>query len=111
MPNQEEIKKSYAKFVAKVWSDERFRQRVLSDPATVLKESGFSVPEGKEVKIIETDMEKTVYFILPAKPVAPLSDINVEEAAIKHSFSENVKEGVPFSVYIGVTFRCQPCFM
>jgi Nitrile hydratase, alpha chain len=102
----------YAKFVAKVWSDESFRQRVLSDPATVLKESGFSVPEGKEVKIIEADMVKCVYFILPAKPAEPLSDINVEQAAMEHSFSQDVKEGIPFSVYLGdLPLRCEVCFM
>ncbi len=101
----------YAEFVANVWSDEVFRQRFLSDPATVLRESGFTVPDGKEVRIIEVDMAKYVYFILPTKPDEP-SDIDVERAAIEHSFSEDVEEGIPFSVYLGeLTLRCIPCFM
>ena len=112
MPNQDDVKDSYAKFVAKVWLDESFRQRVLSDPATVLRESGFSVPEGKEVKIIEVDMVNYVYFILPAKPDEPLSDIDFEQAAIERSFTEKFKEGVPFSAYLaGATPRCIPCFI
>jgi hypothetical protein len=86
MPNEEEIKKRYAKFVAKVWGDEGFRQRLMSDPAAVLRESGFDVPEGKEVKILEVDVEKTIHFILPTKPAEPFSEIDVEQG---HLFAKS----------------------
>jgi hypothetical protein len=108
---QRDDKKRYAKFVAKVWSDEAFRLRVKSSPVRVLREFGFKVPKGKKIKIVEVDFEKTVCFVLPKKPADPLPDINVEQAALKYSFSKYVKEGVPFSIYLGVTERCYPCFI
>ena len=68
MPNEEEAKRRYAKFVAKTWADEEFRQNVMSDPAAALRQFGFNIPEGKEVKIIEEDPEKIIHFVLPKKP-------------------------------------------
>jgi hypothetical protein len=77
---RKEIAKRYAKLVAKAWADEAFRQHLISNPATVLRESGFDVPEGKDVRIIEADMEKTIYFVLPPKPAEAFSESDVDPA-------------------------------
>lgn len=75
---QKELAKRYAQFVAKVWADEGLRERLMSDPAPVLREAGFSLPEDKDVKIIELDMKKNFYFIVPTKSAEPFSDIQLE---------------------------------
>jgi hypothetical protein len=82
MPDAQDSQLRYAKFVARVWADEDLRRRLLSDPATVLKELEFDVPAGKEVKIIEADLGKFVYVILPTKPIDLPPDVNLEQIAL-----------------------------
>jgi len=66
--NQEqESAKKYGKIVAKAWSDPAFKQRLMENPAEVLREEGIDVPEGIEVKVIETP-KPTRYFVLPDEP-------------------------------------------
>jgi hypothetical protein len=81
MPFDEEMRRRYAKFVAKTWADEGFRQRALADPAGALSQFGITIPPGKDVKLIEGDPEKTVPFILPTKPANLASGTNLEQAA------------------------------
>ena len=38
--------------VADTWDDPALKQRLLDDPATVLKERGISVPEGVSVNVV-----------------------------------------------------------
>src|SRR5829696_1640769 len=64
--NQESAKK-YGKIVAKAWSDPAFKQRLMENPAEVLKEEGVDVPAGIEVRVIETP-ESRRFFILPEEP-------------------------------------------
>jgi hypothetical protein len=40
----EEQGKKYAKLIAKTWSDESFKEKLLSDPRAVLEAEGISVP-------------------------------------------------------------------
>ena len=64
---REEFQKAYGRVVARAWSDEAFKERVVFDPLTVFRENGIPVPEGVHVKVIE-NTEKSVHFILPPKP-------------------------------------------
>ena len=64
---REEFQKAYGRMVIRAWSDEAFKERLLSDPITVFKETGIAVPQGLDVKVIE-NTEKAVHFILPPKP-------------------------------------------
>ena len=84
---QRELEKRYAKLVAGVWADEEFRERLFSDPATVLKEAGFKVQEGRPVKVIELDMEEDFYFVLPKKPRGPFTDTSIESVITKSRVS------------------------
>lgn len=45
--------KVYGQIVAKAWSDDAFREQLLRDPATVLRDNGIDVPEGVEVTVVE----------------------------------------------------------
>jgi len=65
--NREQFQKAYAKIVAKAWADEGFKQRLLSDPTTVLKENGIDVPDGVEFRVIEST-SNLVYLTLPPRP-------------------------------------------
>ena len=85
--NRRELEKRYAKLVARVWADEEFRERLFSNPETVLKEAGFTVGEGRPVKVLELDVEKNFYFILPDKPSESFTDVAVESVLMKSHFS------------------------
>ena len=63
----EEIRKKYAKIVAKAWADEDYKKNLLSNTDAVLKEEEFEIPNGLKIKIIE-EPENTKIFILPQMP-------------------------------------------
>ena len=67
MAEQKGQAKQWAKIVAKAWSDDEYRQRLIEDPVSVLTEEGFEVPEGLEIKVVEAT-EKQLWMILPPKP-------------------------------------------
>ncbi|AFM23537.1 NHLP leader peptide family RiPP precursor [Desulfomonile tiedjei] len=58
---------TFGKIVAKAWSDEAFKQRLLLETDAVLKEHGIRVPEDIEVKIVENTKE-LIYITLPLPP-------------------------------------------
>ena len=62
--------------VAKAWSDELFKKRLLADPAAVLKEHGIAVPAEMAVKVVE-DSARVVHLILPERP----GEVSDEELA------------------------------
>ena len=68
------------KLIAKAWTDESFRQQLLSNPkAVVEQEFGEQLPEGMNVEIIQ-EPANTLYIVLPAKPESSGSDeLNDEE--------------------------------
>ena len=76
---RDEQAKAYGRIVAKAWADEAFKQRLLADPAAVLKAEGLAVPEGVELRLVE-NTDKVVHLTLPAKP-AELSDEQLDDVA------------------------------
>ena len=72
---REEQGKKYAKLIAKAWSDEAFKERLLTDSRTVLEAEGIIVPPGVDVKVVEqTDTQ--LFMVIPIKP------LNVECAVL-----------------------------
>ena len=67
MVKQNENQKQWAKIVAKAWADEDYKQRLLADPTSVMKEEGLEVPEGVKFKCVEATKSKT-WLVLPPKP-------------------------------------------
>ena len=59
--------KKWAVCVAKAWADEDYKQRLITDPAAVLKEEGISVPEKMKVKVVENTND-TTHIVLPLAP-------------------------------------------
>jgi len=66
---QRDFRKAYGKIVAKAWADEGFKQRLLSDATTALRENGIDVPEGAKFMVAKS-MNTLIHLILPAKPVS-----------------------------------------
>ena len=79
-----ERQEKWAKVVARAWTDDGFKQRLLSDPASVLNEAGLNVPDGVQVDAVE-NTDRLIHLVLPAKPTA--GDISSEHMPIDASFS------------------------
>ena len=76
----QESEKAWGKVVAKAWSDELFKKRLLADPKTVLKEHGIEVPETTTVKVVE-DSDTSVTLILPPPPAEELTEDELKQVA------------------------------
>jgi hypothetical protein len=74
--NQEEQAKKMSQLIAKCWSDEGFKQKVLADPAATLKAEGVELPVGVSFKAHE-NTDKVVHLVTPAKP----TDLTDEDLA------------------------------
>jgi hypothetical protein len=73
----------YAKVVARAWTDEAFKRRLLADPVAALAEMGGRVPADMTVRVVE-NTDKLVYLDLPARPAETgLSHQALEKAAIE----------------------------
>ena len=77
---QDQQAKAYGRLVAKAWSDEAFKQRLMADPAAVLRAEGVTVPPGTDVRLVE-NTDKVVHLTLPAKPAGDLSDEQLGQVA------------------------------
>lgn len=64
--SKDPFEKAKTEIIARAWSDEKFKKRLLGHPKEVLKEYGFSVPSSIEVEILENTSKKA-YFVLPIK--------------------------------------------
>src|SRR5690348_6215614 len=45
------LDEAWGRIVARAWADEQLKQRLLCDPAAVLREYGVEVPDGAVVKV------------------------------------------------------------
>ena len=59
--------KVMGKLVSRAWSDPSFKERLLSHPAEVIRESGIPVPDGIAIRVHE-DSASVRNIVLPAKP-------------------------------------------
>ncbi|MBR1153712.1 NHLP leader peptide family RiPP precursor [Bradyrhizobium sp. JYMT SZCCT0428] len=75
--------KQWSKIVEKAWHDESYKNRLKSDPETVLKEEGIAPPEGVQVKLVE-NTPSLVHLTLPAKIVEDISEKDLETVAGGH---------------------------
>ena len=83
---REEQGKKYAKLIAKAWSDESFKERLLTNSRAVLEAEGISVPPGVDVKVLEqTDAQ--VFIVIPKMPAVLVTDAIEERLAASACFS------------------------
>src|SRR4051794_37093251 len=65
-PQQEQVKQ-WSEVVARAWSDESFKQRLLSDPGAVLAEAGLPIPRNLQVQVHEATPTQ-FHLVLPPPP-------------------------------------------
>jgi hypothetical protein len=65
--NAPQQSKAWDQIVARAWTDESFKQRLLVDPATVLREHGLAVPAGVQVRVVE-NTDQVLHLTLPNRP-------------------------------------------
>ena len=78
--SEEQRRADYAKVVARAWSDESFKAKLLSDPHAALAEAGVEVPAGATVKVVENTKDR-LHLVLPPAPEAELSDEDLKKVA------------------------------
>ena len=76
----EERGKQYGQLIAKAWSDEGFKARLLANPKAAMAEVGMDAPEGVEIEVVESTQEKA-YLVIPPKPVGELSDEDLDKVS------------------------------
>ena len=78
--NVQEQQQAMGKIVAKAWADEAYKQRLINNPADVLKEEGLPVPDGITVKVVE-NTPTLFHVILPQNSEGELTDEQLDAAA------------------------------
>lgn len=73
------FQQKFGQIVEKTWNDEAFKQRLMRQPAEVLKEHGIDVPAGVNIQVLE-NTPQVHHFVLPAKPSA-LSESDLDQVA------------------------------
>ena len=64
--------------LARVWKDEAYKQKLLSDPRGTLTAAGISFPENVRLKI-HTDTADTLNLVIPRNPTdTELSDATLD---------------------------------
>jgi len=77
---QGDFNKLWSQLVAKAWADEKLRERLLSDPMTVMEEHGLRIPPGIQVKIVQ-NTTGVIHLPLPPKPTpAEISEEDLSQA-------------------------------
>ena len=74
------MRASYGKVVAKAWSDEGFKSKLLTNPGAALAEAGIDVPAGVTVNVVE-NTSNTMHLVLPQRPEGELSDEVLDKVA------------------------------
>ncbi len=81
MPEDNEtIEQLWAKLVAESSEDQNLRQRLLEEPASVLRENGVEVPEGATIKTLEKD-DRTIALTVTTNADGDLSEEELESVA------------------------------
>jgi hypothetical protein len=83
-PQRQEGMKQWGQVVARAWSDDAFKQRLIGDPKAVLTEAGLPVPPNLSVQVHETTPTQ-VHLVLPPPPTGreghKLSEAELDQVA------------------------------
>jgi hypothetical protein len=64
----------WSQIVGRAWADDDFKERLVADPAAILREYDLAPPAGVRVELLEEfeaapeDTDEVLYLVLPAKP-------------------------------------------
>jgi hypothetical protein len=80
-PRRQGQARTWGQVVARAWSDEGFKRRLLAEPGAVLREQGMDVPSGVEVRVVE-NTGRVAHLVLPPRPAeGELSEEQLAQAA------------------------------
>jgi Nitrile hydratase, alpha chain len=80
-PQRREQARKYGQVVARAWSDELFKRRLLAEPSAVLREQGIEMPSDVEVRVVQ-NTDRVVHLVLPPTPAEEeLSDEQLDRVA------------------------------
>ena len=67
MANQEERSRQMQQIIAKCWSDEAFKEKLVADPRATLAADGVEIPEGVKINVLSNTAD-TFHLVIPAMP-------------------------------------------
>jgi hypothetical protein len=70
----------FTRVVARAWTDDDFKARLLAEPDEVLRENGIDLKPGTEVRVVQ-NTDKVIHVGLPPRPQDELSDEALETVA------------------------------
>jgi len=76
--DQLENSKKWSHLVAQAQADEKLKQRLMDNPASVLQEHGIEVPTGVEVRVVE-NTDQPPYLALEAKLAAGATELTASQ--------------------------------
>ncbi len=79
-PQQQERAKQWGQVVARAWADAAYKQRLQTDPKSVLAEQGMAVPAGVAVQVHEATAE-VMHLVLPPPPSDQLDLERLDQVA------------------------------
>lgn len=68
---------SIQKAIARAWTDEKFKDKLLTEPHAALSESGVEIPSGTTIKVLE-DTPDTQHVVVPVAP-AQATELSIDE--------------------------------
>jgi len=77
--NQEEQGKKISQLIAKCWADEGFKQKILANPAAILRAEGLELRDDVSY-VAHENTDKVFHLVIPAKPTE-LSDEDLADVA------------------------------
>lgn len=77
--NQEEQGRKMSQVIARCWTDDAYKLKLLADPFVVLQARGVEFPDGLVLRAVE-NTEKVFHLVIPAKPT-DLSDEDLDAVA------------------------------
>ncbi|HEX4412016.1 MAG TPA: NHLP leader peptide family RiPP precursor [Lacipirellulaceae bacterium] len=108
----DEAGKKMSQLIAKCWSDDGFKRKLLADPAGTLKAEGSQVPAGLTIKAVE-NTDNVYHLVIPAKPTE-LSDADLDTVsggAAYYSWSTPCVQGPACWSLNGSASGCLPTIL
>jgi len=68
----QEIQDSWRNIVARAWSDDEFKRKLIEDPQAVLADAGLPVSQDVNYVVVENEPQ-CVHLVLPARPGGDVS--------------------------------------
>ena len=79
--NPNETSNPWGQVVTKAWTDETFKNRLLSSPSAVFQEVGMEVPQGLQVRVVE-NTDQILHLTLPARPSKVQLESELEDSEL-----------------------------